>query len=47
VLVANPDFAAGARFEPLPGTAREAQLIPPLVAGNRGQTILVGRAATK
>jgi len=38
VLVANPDFGAGARFEPLPGTAREAQLIPPLVAGNKGQT---------
>jgi CHAT domain-containing protein len=47
VLVANPDFGAGARFEPLPGTAREANLIPPLVAGNKGQTILVGRAATK
>jgi CHAT domain-containing protein len=47
VLVANPDFAAGTRFDPLPGTAREAQLIPPLVSGHKGRTILVGRAATK
>ena len=35
------------RFDPLPGTALEAQLIPPLVSGDKGRTILVGPAATK
>jgi len=46
VLVADPHFGAATRFDPLPGTAHEAQLIPPLVSGDKGQTILVGRAAT-
>ena len=37
----------GQRFAPLPGTALEAQLIPPLVSGETSRTVLVGPAATK
>ena len=35
------------RFRPLPGTATEAELIPPLVAGTGAKRVLLGQAATE
>jgi CHAT domain-containing protein/tetratricopeptide (TPR) repeat protein len=46
LLVANPNFGAGDTYAPLPGTAKEAQLILPLVAGDR-RTALLGSDATE
>jgi CHAT domain-containing protein len=45
-LVADPDFGTGGKYAPLPGTAAEAEQIPPLVPGNR-QKILRGGEATE
>jgi CHAT domain-containing protein len=41
-----PASTLGVRFTPLPGTAAEARIIPPLVGGTK-QRILTGREATK
>jgi CHAT domain-containing protein len=53
-LLADPDFTANRvepalnlHFQPLPGTAAEARLVPPLVTGNLGQQVLTGRDATR
>lgn len=46
-LVADADFGDGGAYAPLPGTAVEAQTIPPLVRGSKGRQILRGRNATE
>jgi CHAT domain-containing protein len=43
-LVADPDFGAGGRYPPLPGTAAEANQIPPLVPGSRRKILRAGEA---
>jgi CHAT domain-containing protein len=47
VLVADADFGEGGRYPPLPGTAREAERIPPLVPGSGERKILRGKEATE